>query len=105
MKHLPVEIIADEVVIGTADLRPSDPSMGVAYATFRPSPAYMVDRHARASEERVLELNPIRLSARNSAGEQLKCAGVDLEDFSATLGDDGREVWVFGLEGFQAYFD
>lgn len=104
MKRLPVEIIADDVVIGTAQLAPSDPSMGVAYATFQPGPAYVVDLHARASEKRVLELSPTPLSARTDAGKKLECAGVDLEDFSETLGDDGREVWVFGLEGFQTYF-
>lgn len=104
MKHLSVEIIADDVIIGTAHLAPSDPSMGVASATFQPGPAYVVDLHARASDKRVLELSPTPLSARTVAGKKLECAGVDLEDFSESLGDDGREVWVFGLEGFQAYF-
>ncbi len=104
MRCLFVEIVAGDVLIGTADLSPSDPSMGVAFATFQPSSAYAVDMHARATERRELAEPPTQLSARTKDGLKLVCAGVDLVDFAETLGPDGREVHVLGLEDFQLYF-
>jgi hypothetical protein len=103
MKHLSVEILAEEIVIGTADLSPADSSMGVAFATFQPNLAYAINLHSRASEERELDATPKPLSVR-ADGVHLKCAGIDLVDFAATLGDEGREIHVLGLEGFQNYF-
>ena len=104
MERLFVTIIADNVVIGSAELSPSDPSMGVASATFEPSPAYAVNLHARATEQRELAACPIPLSARTGAGVHLDCAAIDLIDFAQTLGDEGREVHVLGLDSFQTYF-
>ncbi len=105
MKLLSVEILAGEIVVGSADLRSADPTMGVAYAIFRPGPAYDARRHARGTEQQVLDTSPTPLEARTLAGARLKCASVDLEDFSETLGDEGREVWILGLEDFQIHFD
>jgi hypothetical protein len=104
MKHLFVEILAEDVVIGTANLSPADPSMGVAFATFQPNPAYAINLHSRASEQRELDATPSPLSVRTDEGVHLQCAGIDLVDFAATLGDEGREIHVLGLEGFQSYF-
>jgi hypothetical protein len=103
MKHLSVEVLAEETVIGTADLGPADPSMGVAFATFQPNPAYVINLHSRASEGRELDATPRPLSVR-ADGVRLECAGIDLVDFAETLGDEGREIHVLGLEGFQSHF-
>ena len=91
-------------MIGTADLRPADPAMGVATAIFQPNLAYAINLHARASEQRELDATPKQLSACTSDGVYLNCAGIDLIDFAETLGDEGREIHVLGLEGFQTYF-
>lgn len=104
MKRLFVEILAEDVVIGTADLSPTDPSMGVAFAIFQPNLAYAINLHSRASEQRELNATPSPLSVRTDEGVRLQCAGIDLVDFAATLGDEGREIHVLGLEGFQSYF-
>lgn len=104
MKHLPVQILVEGVVIGTADLLPADPSMGVASAVFQPDSGYVISLHSRASEQRELEATPKPLSARTSDGVDLNCAGIDLVDFADTLGAEGREIHVLGLEGFQTYF-
>lgn len=78
--------------------------MGVAFATFQPYLAYAINLHSRASEQRELDTMPSPLSVRTDEGVQLQCAGIDLVDFAATLGDEGREIHVLGLEGFQRYF-
>lgn len=104
MNPLIVDIVAGDTVIGSAELHPSDRSMGVAFAIFRPGPAYAIRSHARASEDRELVEGPVALSARTSAGVRLKCAGIDLVDFAETLGDEGREIHILGLEDFQTHF-
>ncbi|RYE59439.1 MAG: hypothetical protein EOP20_04830 [Hyphomicrobiales bacterium] len=104
MKSLPVQIIANGVVIGTAQLSAADPSMAVASAIFEPRAAYRLDLHSRASEQRDLATTPAELSARTEDGKVIACAGIDLIDFAETVGDDGREVWVLGIEQFETYF-
>ncbi|MDO9335339.1 MAG: hypothetical protein Q7T61_02965 [Caulobacter sp.] len=105
MKRLFVEVLAGDVVIGTANLVPADPSMGVAFAVFQPRSAYAVDRHASAFEQCERNESAERLRARTADGFQLDCAGIDLLDFAETLGSEGRELHVLGLERFQTFFD
>ncbi len=105
MSSLRVQILAGEARIGAATLIPSDPSMGVAFAVFEPGPDYVADRHARATEQREFMEDPAALKVCDAEGAVLVCAGVDLVDYSETLGEEGREIHVIGIERFEDYFD
>lgn len=104
MRALSVTIFAGETVIGTADLLPSDPSMAVASGAFSPNEAYDVTRHSRMSEDRELTEPPLSLSVYLGDGTALRCAGVDLTDFFDTVGVEGRELSVLGMQSFHEHF-
>ena len=104
MKSLLVEIFADGLLIGTVELKPADPSMGVAGGIFHPNPAYAPEIHARQSELSDQPTPRLTLTARDRTGAPIECAGVDLVDFSQTVGDEGRELHVLGMGKFQAFF-
>gem|GEM_PF-2177534 len=105
MNSLRVQILAGDTWIGDAVLIPSDPSMGVAFAVFEPGPDYVADRHARATEQREFMEDPAALKVCDAEGAVLVCAGVDLVDYSDTLGVEGREIHVIGIKRFEDYFD
>jgi hypothetical protein len=104
MQRILTDILADGLTIGTVELLPGDPSMGVARGIFRPNATYTPKLHARESEAFGLSVAPAVLTARDSEGSILSCAGVDLVDFYPTLGDEGRELHVPGMDQYAAYF-
>jgi hypothetical protein len=104
MQCVVVDILAGEMTIGTAELLPADPSMGVAGGIFRPNATYRPELHAQESEAFGPFASPAVLSARDGDGSILSCAGVNLVDFSPTLGDEGRELHVLGMDDYEAYF-
>lgn len=104
MGALTVKVFADGTLIGTADLLPLDPSMAVASGTFSPNEAYDVARHSRVSEDREFVEPPVSLRVHLRDGIALGCAGVDLTDFFDTVGVEGRELSVLGMESFDKHF-
>jgi hypothetical protein len=104
MRSLLVQVLAVELPIGSANLNPSDASMGVASGVFHPNANYVTALHSRACEQRELKEVPVSLSVRSWDGTPLSCEGVDLIDFAASVGVEGRELAVLGLADFQALF-
>jgi hypothetical protein len=102
--NVKVEIVADGRAIGVADLRPADSSMAVASGIFHPANDYDPALHARVTEQKEPAETPASLRARTLEGTYLNCAGIDLTDFAATLGDEGREVHLLGVDGFGSLF-
>ncbi|MBC6981175.1 hypothetical protein [Caulobacter sp. 17J80-11] len=96
MDELNVSIFVGDQEIGTAVLRPSDPSMGVAGGVFRPNAVYSPTLH---SGPKVAEL-----TAREPSGSLVQCAGVSIEDYAEDLGDEGRQVYVLGMDTYGTYF-
>lgn len=105
MNVLVVEVVANGVVIGIADLKSCDPGMGVASGVFHPNEAYSLMVHARVSEDIELDVPPADLTARQLSGAVISCAGCDLIDFYQTVGDEGREFTVLGMDDFEAFFN
>lgn len=98
---LAAEVFDGEVLIGSVLLEPLDPSMGVVGGIFVPNSNYRAERHARTeATEPVADL-----TVRDETGKNLKCAGVDLVDYSEGLDDSARQIAVLGLEEFTTRFD
>lgn len=95
-----VDVLDGETVIGSALLTAVDPSMGVAGGLFTPNANYKSSRHARTE---TAEGAP-DLTVQDSTRTTLKCVGVNLADFSAIMGKEGRELHVLGLEDFPDRF-
>lgn len=92
-----IEILAGQTVIGTARVAAWDYGMGVAGGDFVASNAYSRCAHATIVDgERASQVPS--LSAYTTDGEQIECEIVAVSDWSETVGPDGREVELFGLD-------
>ncbi len=78
--------------------------MGVAVGVFQPNATYIPEIHARESELISRAMPQVTLSARDNTGAPIECAGVDLVDFSQTIGDEGRQIHVLGMDSYQTHF-
>jgi hypothetical protein len=105
MKEVDAELLAHGTPIGRCLLREGDRSAGVATGQFIPNGSYDPLIHAWCIGGSNND-TPARvpLIARDRFGQTIEAHGVDVHDYSATLGE--REVHVIGipLEAFEAYF-
>jgi hypothetical protein len=93
-----VEIFAGAVKIGTAQLAVWDYGMSVAGGEFRPTDAYSACDHAAIVEgDRTAQL-ATPLDARTMEGKKILCDLVALSDYSTSVGSEGREVELFGVD-------
>ncbi len=92
-----VEILAGPVKIGAASIKARDYGMGVAGGTFLATEAYVTSEHAALVEGERPSRQPV-LQAKAPNGEAISCEVVAIIDYSATVGEDGREVELYGLD-------
>jgi hypothetical protein len=96
------EILADDKVIGTAELDRLDPPMGVAHGPFTATPAYERAIHAGEVDGQPNEIAAdVSLTVRGPQGV-LECQGVWIADFQDTLGE--IQVSVIGISDYETYF-
>ena len=96
------EVFASSTLIGHSELEKGDPPMGVAMGRFLPAPAYASLQAAvvRAAED---NQSHFQFSVRLVGGEELPAeGGVQILDFSASLGAAGLEIHVLGI-GYPLY--
>ena len=104
------KLFANDELIGYSELEGADPSMGVRSGKFVPHNNYpkyqkLFREHSRIrtgmradveppDEYRKLreQLDSLRLRIETDAGEAVGAMLIDLEDFSADLGEDGYEL-------------
>lgn len=92
-----IEILAGQVVVGSSRITAWDYGMGVAGGDFIASEAYSSAAHATLLEgERAPQVAFLR--ARTMDGELIECEFVAINDWAESVGPEGREVELFGLD-------
>lgn len=77
--------------------------MGVAFGIFRPTDTYRPSDHATQVDGSLVD-HFVDLRVTWADGRLLACDAVGLIDHSSEIGEDGREVTVFGVRD-EAFWD
>ena len=91
---------AGGALIGKVSLEDWDRGMGVAGGIFYPNDKYSPSLHAEEIDGVALDESARRpsLSIVDADGIEPTYEQVHVADWSATIGDDGRELTVFGID-------
>ncbi|WHO40892.1 hypothetical protein PMI04_010010 [Sphingobium sp. AP49] len=99
------KVRAGDVVIGSVALDHWDQFMGVAGGPFYPHEAYAPHLHATILDG--VDLNEagqrLPLNIVDSDDVQLNCEAVAIQDWASSVGDDAREVTIFGVESLPSF--
>ena len=98
MSTMAVEIYAGAVQIGTVDLAAWDYGMGVAGGDFQPSSAYSASEYAALGDTGRLDQLTTPLEARTVDGKRIACDLVAVTDYAASVGSEGCEVALYGVD-------
>lgn len=92
----PFGVKAGDVVIGTVHFFSWDDGMAVATGAFYPSENYCAQDHATQIGDIFLhQSEPPRVVW--DGGRDLECDAIGLVDYSDEVGDEGRELYAFGV--------
>jgi len=91
------EVKVGNDIIGFSELEGGDPPMGVAGGRFVRTPGY-ASIQPYCVEHRDHWVSIPTLSVSPPGGMPIECSGgVQIEDFSAELGDAGIQIWLLGI--------
>ena len=84
-------------VVGSSIIDSGDPSMGCAYGTFVPTPAYSaIQQHCIGHRERWQTVPG--LTVEEARGIPLECSGgFQIVDFSPEFGSEGIQLHLLGI--------
>jgi hypothetical protein len=96
-----------DMVVGSVTLDHWDQFMGVAGGPFYPNETYMPHIHATILEGADLgnAVQRLLLNIVDSNDVQLASEAVVIQDWATSVGDDGREVTIFGVESLPPFED
>ena len=97
MEATEIKVFSGATPVGMGAIDRFDVSMGVAFGDFVPTEAYAADLHASLIEgERATPCQPLK--AVLAGGIEIECELVSIIDYAASVGDEGREVEISGVE-------